>query len=41
MQTASFPGGSVVTNPPADAGDAEDAGSIPELGRSPGVENPL
>ena len=35
--------GSVVKNPPADAGDAADAGSIPELGRSPGEgnENPL
>ena len=30
-----FPGGSVVKNPPANAGDAEDAGSIPGLGRSP------
>ena len=28
-----FPGGSVVKNPPVDAGDA---GSIPGLGRSPG-----
>ena len=28
-----FPGGSVVKNPPANAGDA---GSIPGLGRSPG-----
>ena len=26
-------------NPPADAGDARDAGSIPALGRSPGVGN--
>ena len=33
-----FPGGSVVTNPPA---NAEDAGSIPGLGRPPGIENPL
>ena len=31
-----FPGGSVVKNPPANAGDA---GSIPGLGRSPGGEN--
>ena len=30
-----FPGGSVVKNPPA---NAEDAGSIPGLGRSPGKE---
>ena len=31
-----FPGGSVVKNPPANAGEAEDAGSISGLGRSPG-----
>ena len=31
-----FPGGSVVKNTPANAGDARDMGSIPELGRSPG-----
>ena len=31
-----FPGGSVVKNPPANAGDA---GSIPGLGRSPGGGN--
>ena len=31
-----FPGGSVVKNPPA---NAEDAGFIPGLGRSPGEEN--
>ena len=31
-----FPGGSVVKNPPANAGDA---GSIPEQGRSPGEGN--
>ena len=38
-----FPGDSVVKHPPASAGDARDAGSIPELGRSPGVGtgNPL
>ena len=34
-----FPGGSVVKNPPANAGDAEDAGLIPGSGRSPGVGN--
>ena len=35
-----FPGGSVVKNPPANAGDM---GSIPGLGRSPGEgnDNPL
>ena len=31
-----FPGGSVVKNPPANAGDT---GSIPESGRSPGEGN--
>ena len=31
-----FPGGSVVKNPPASAGDS---GSIPGLGRSPGGGN--
>ena len=29
----------VVKNPPANAGDARDAGLIPGLGRSPGVGN--
>ena len=29
----------VVKNPPADAGDERDVGSIPRLGRSPRVEN--
>ena len=32
-----FPGGSVVKNPPANAGDSRDSGSIPGLGRFPGV----
>ena len=38
-----FPGGSVVKNPAANAGDSRDAGSIPGSGRSPGKEsgNPL
>ena len=38
-----FPGGSVVRNPPASAGDSRDRGSTPGLGRSPGGEhgNPL
>ena len=31
-----FPGGSVVKNPPANAGDV---GSVPRSGRSPGEEN--
>ena len=38
--TGDFPGGSVVKNPPANAGDS---GSLPGLGRSPGERsgNPL
>ena len=38
-----FPGGSVVKNPPANAGDVGDVGSIPGSGRSPGEgnDNPL
>ena len=38
-----FPGGSVVKNPPSNAEDSGDAGSIPGLGRSPGGgnDNPL
>ena len=38
-----FPGGAVVNNLPANAGDARDMGSIPGLGRYPGVgnDNPL
>ena len=31
-----FPGGAVVKNPPVNAGDTRDAGSIPGSGRSPG-----
>ena len=34
-----FSGGSVVKNPPANAGDAGDSGSISGLERSPGGEN--
>ena len=34
-----FPGGVVVKNLPASAGDAGDAGLIPGLGRSPGEGN--
>ena len=34
-----FPGGSVIKNPPANAGISGDTGSIPGLGRSPGVGN--
>ena len=38
-----FPGGALVKNPPANAGEARDASLIPGLGRSPGVgnDNPL
>ena len=32
-----FPGGTVVKNLPANAGDTRDTCSIPEPGRSPGV----
>ena len=34
-----FLGGSVVKNPPVNAGDARDVGSITGLGRSPGEGN--
>ena len=34
-----MPGGSLVENPPASAGDIRDAGSNPGLGRSPGGGN--
>ena len=34
-----FPGGAVVKNPPANAGDTRDAGSIPGSERSPEVGN--
>ena len=34
-----FPGGTVVKNLPANAGDATDKGSIPASGRSPEVAN--
>ena len=34
-----FPGGTVVKNMPANAGDTRDVGSIPGLGRSPGGGN--
>ena len=34
-----FPGGAVVKNPPANAGDARDVDSIIGSGRSPGVGN--
>ena len=34
-----FPGGTVVKNVPANAGDTKDVGSIPRLGRSLGGGN--
>ena len=34
-----FPGSAMVKNLPANAGDTGDTGSIPGLGRSPGVRN--
>ena len=39
MQLAGFPGGSVVKNPPANAGDTGDTGLIPGSGKSPGGGN--
>ena len=37
--SSSFPGGTVVKNPPANAGDSRDTGSIPGSRRSPRVWN--
>jgi len=34
-----FPGGEMIKNLPASAGDTRDLGLIPGLGRSPGVRN--
>ena len=34
-----FPGGTVIKNLPANAGDTKDMGSIPVSARSPGVRN--
>ena len=39
IEMGNFPGGTVVKNLPTSAGDARHVGSIPELGRSPGVGN--
>ena len=39
LQGMDFPGGSVVKNPSANAGDTEDVGLIPGQGRSPGGGN--
>ena len=35
----SFPGGTVINNPPANPGGKRDMGSIPALGRYPGIGN--
>ena len=35
LPSQGFPGGSVVKNPPANAGDTGDVSSIPGSGRSP------
>ena len=37
--TMGFPGGAMAKNPPDSTGDARDAGSISESGRSPGGGN--
>ena len=37
--TLAFPGGVVVKNPPASAGNSRDVASVPGLGRSPGGGN--
>ena len=34
--TLGFPGGTSIKNPPTNAGDKRDVGSVPGLGRSPG-----
>ena len=39
MIQSGFPGGAVVKNLPANAGDGRDVGSIPRSGRSPGEGN--
>ena len=39
VQYGGFPGGTVIKNTPANAGDTKDTGSIPGLRRSPGVGN--
>ena len=39
VKCSSFPGGSVVKNLPADAGDIRDKVSVPGPGRSPGGGN--
>ena len=39
IYTCSFPGGTIVKNPPANAGDTKDTSLIPGSGRFPGIGN--
>ena len=39
LSNEGFPGGAAVENPPPNAEDPGDRGSIPVLGRSPGIGN--
>ena len=39
IYTCSFPGGPMVKNPPANAGDTKDTNLIPVSGRFPGIGN--
>ena len=39
LDTGAVPGGAVIKNPPANAGDTGDAALIPRSGRSPGGRN--
>ena len=39
MSSWGFPGGSVIKNPPVNAGEAGDVRLISGSGRSPGIEN--
>ena len=39
QESMGFPGGTMVKNLPAIAGNTREAGSIPGLGKSPGVGN--
>ena len=39
IYTCGFPGGTIVKNPPANAGDTKDTSLIPGSGRFPGIGN--
>ena len=39
VKITGFPGGALIKNPPANAGDARDIGSIPGSGRSRGEDS--